>query len=70
MKNNERQASLDKRKWFLSEKTKIDCSGTMPYCSYCEYRSNGFKCKATQQEREVKCLCATAYNRLTRGKND
>lgn len=66
MTNKERQASLDKRKWIESEKSKVDCSGTMIYCSFCEYRSSGFKCKATQQEREIKCLCAKAYNRLMR----
>lgn len=66
MTNKERQASLDKKKWYLSEKVNIDASGTMPYCSHCEYCSDGFKCKASQTEREAKCLCATAYNRLHR----
>lgn len=65
MTNKERQESLDKRKWLESEKTKVDCSGTMIYCAFCEYKS-GFKCKAAQQEREVKCLCAKAFNRMSR----
>lgn len=70
MTNKERQNSLDKKKWLLSEKVKIDCSGTMPYCSYCEFMSGGFKCNADQLTRELKCLCARAYNRMARVKND
>lgn len=66
MTNKERQASLDKKKWLASEKSKVDLSGIMYYCSYCEHCSSGFKCKASQTEREVKCLCATAYNRFKR----
>lgn len=66
MTNTERQRSLDKKKWVESEKSGIDKSGIMIYCSYCEYCSSGFKCKATQQEREARSLCAKAYNRLKR----
>lgn len=66
MTNKERQASLDKRKWLESEKSKVDLSGNMIYCSFCEYCSNGIRCKANQTERDAKCLCATAYNRFKR----
>lgn len=67
MKNNERQKSLDKKKWIESEKNDFDMSGFMPYCQVCKERDciDG-GCIATQEEREGQCLCATAYNRMKR----
>ena len=67
MTNKERQKSLDKKKWLESEKHGKDLSGKMPYCKDC-YNKWLFKsgCAVTQEEREQKCLCATAYNRMYR----
>ena len=67
MTNKERQKSLDKKKWLASEKFDEDMSGKMPYCKHC-YNVWLFKdgCAVTQDERETKCLCATAYNRMKR----
>ena len=69
MTNKERQKSLDKKKWLLSERVNIDASGTMDYCSYCNKIDRSyFGCEATQEERESQCLCAKAYNRMERAK--
>ena len=71
MTNKERQASLDKKKWLVSEHLNCDCSGTMEYCEYCAKMGFAdFSCEATQEERESQCLCAKAYNRMKRAKND
>ena len=65
--NKERQRSLDKKKWIESEKKGEDMSGKMPYCSFCKYKYLKFNsCTVTQEEREGKCLCATAFNRMQR----
>jgi hypothetical protein len=75
MKNVERQRSLDRKKWLESEKMCFDMSGKMPYCDYCGMQ--GFDCilnkyvlenicTTPHEEREQKCLCATAYNRMKR----
>lgn len=67
MTNKERQKSLDKKKWLESEKKNRDMSGAMKYCKYCGMQYFLFNgCDATQEEREQKCLCATAYNRMQR----
>ena len=65
MTNKERQQSLDKKKWIASEKAGEDISGTMEYCWWCKHRHD-IGCTTTQKEREVACLCATAYNRMKR----
>lgn len=65
MKNQDRQRSLDKKKWFASEKHGTDMSGAMPYCKFCEKRF-GMTCRADQSERTKDSLCAIAYNRLVR----
>ena len=66
MTNKERQKSLDKKKWIESERYNLDFSGVMPYCEHCKHSTLGGNCTATQEERERKCLCATAYNRMQR----
>lgn len=66
MKNQDRQNSLDKKKWLASEKKGEDMSGEMPYCDHCLWQSEWLGCCADQKERESRCLCATAYNRLVR----
>lgn len=68
MTNKLRQEQLDKAKWFLSETNREDMSGAMFYCDACEKQRNGYVCGATQEEREGKCLCAVAWNRLSRKK--
>lgn len=65
MKNTERQASLDKKKWALSQKVGKDMSGYMPYCEHCRC-SNGRDCTLTQEQRVKHSFCATAYNRMMR----
>ena len=67
MTNKERQKSLDEKKWLESEKQCEDMSGKMEYCECCSFADWWFNiCDATQEERENKCLCATAYNRMKR----
>ena len=69
MNNIDRQKWCDKKKWILSEKNCEDISGEMEYCDYCEFNGGIFnKCTLTQKERESKCLCATAYNRMIRAR--
>lgn len=65
MKNIERQKSLDKEKWLLSESEKQDMSGKMGYCRFCNSCNDGV-CVASQCEREKGGLCAIAYNRADR----
>lgn len=65
MTNKNRQRSLDRKKWLVSEKLKWDMSGAMPYCDFCEKRF-GMTCKADQSDRTKDSLCAIAYNRLVR----
>lgn len=66
MTNKERQKSLDKKKWIVSEKENFDKTGEMPYCFHCLWQSVYLVCEASQEKRESKCLCATAYNRMMR----
>ena len=68
MTNQERQKSLDKKKWITSEQYGEDLSGKMTYCLCCSKMSCFHKCIATQKEREELSLCARAYNRMTRQK--
>lgn len=65
MTNKERQASIDKKKWFASKEVGYDTSGMSIHCYYCN-KQNGDICLATQEERESQCLCAKAYNRMKR----
>ena len=70
MTNKERQKWLDKRKWVDSELVKRDMSGEYLHCDYCKHqkfiRSDKHECTASQQEREINCLCAVAYNKFYR----
>ena len=73
MTNKARQKSLDRQKWFESEKNGYDMGGCMLYCQFC-YKAdhsdptlNG-SCYASQTEREDLSLCAIAYNRMVRKK--
>lgn len=65
MTNLQRQKKLDKRKYLESEKLKTDLSGNMDYCDFCDQQAN-FRCRATQLDREMNCLCAKSYNRKCR----
>lgn len=67
MKNTELQRKLNEQKWYVSEAKGKDQSGKMYWCSLCDYKC-GVGCKASQDERDSKCLCATAYNRYKRNK--
>lgn len=71
MTNEERQRSLDKKKWLESEQQGFDMSGCMLYCEKCGYADHSHptengKCYAKQENRNLNCLCAKAYNRLVR----
>ena len=68
MTNPERQRALDKKKWAASIEHDCDMSGKMDYCDHCEHQAydNDFSCEVSQEERETKCPCATAYNRMRR----
>lgn len=65
MTNKERQKKLDEIKWLDSESCGYDRSGRQAYCHYCDYQTE-FLCKASQEEREKNCLCAKAYNKLSK----
>lgn len=65
MTNLQRQKKCDERKYLESEKLKTDLSGNMDYCDFCDQQAN-FRCRATQLDREMNCLCSKAYNRQMR----
>lgn len=65
MTNEQRQKSLDKKKWLMSEECEQDLSGEMIYCEFCGCSAHK-NCTATQEEREKGCLCAKAFNRMKR----
>ncbi len=65
MTKQEQQKSLDKKKWLYSQELGRDLSGTLVYCEHCD-KAVSNKCTATQEERESKCLCAKAFNRMQR----
>lgn len=64
MTNKQRQKELDEQKYLESETKRKDLSGDMPYCYYCACITSFETCVATQEERESKCLCAKAYNKM------
>ena len=71
MDNKKRQSWLDKKKWAESEAQGFDMSGCMPYCEKCEHADHSHptengKCYAAQEKREKLCLCARAYNKMSR----
>lgn len=68
MTNPDNQKRLDRKKWFASEQEKKDKSGDMEYCEKCEHATTLKTCSVTQDYREKTCCCATAYNRMKRGK--
>lgn len=66
MTNLQRQKQLDEQKYLVSEAKQSDQSGFMPYCDYCDHKQNG--CGKSQLEKEMNCICATAYNRMVRAR--
>jgi hypothetical protein len=71
VKNAERQAVLDRKKWLESREQGFDMSGCMLYCSKCEFADHSHptengKCYAPHEKRVSECLCAKAYNRFAR----
>ena len=67
MTNLQRQKWCDKKKYIESERLHTDLSGNMDYCDFCDQQEN-FKCRATQLDREMNCLCAKSYNKKIRAK--
>lgn len=65
MTNLQRQKKLDEQKYLESERLHTDLSGNMDYCDFCDQQAN-FKCRATQLDREMNCLCSKAYNKKVR----
>lgn len=63
MTNEQRQKSCDKLKWNESIEKQRDMSGEMDYCAYCSGSNN---CTYSQEEKESKTICATAYNKMKR----
>lgn len=63
MTNKNRQEQLDKQKWLHGEKSLYDPSGSMKYCSVCQYQTNGI-CSLTHEERVEDTVCAKAYNKM------
>lgn len=64
MTNKQRQKELDEQKYLESETKRKDLSGDMPYCDYCACTTPYATCVASQEERETKCLCAKAFNKM------
>lgn len=65
MTNKDRQKSLDKKKWLLSEKVGTDQSGKMLWCESCKYCNLG-KCGISHEQRNNENSCARAYNAMAR----
>lgn len=59
----QRQQKLDLQKWVESKDKGEDMGGKMDYCEFCS-QNFIYTCMATQEERESKCLCAKAYNKM------
>jgi len=52
MTNKERQHSLDKKKYYASQKKGYDLSGKMDYCQYCSKKAfNENRCTILPEER-------------------
>ena len=72
MTNIERQVSLDEKKYFESQKQGRDMSGNMDYCYCCKYLQvvdkDNYNCPVPQIDRELKCLCAKAFNKMKKKK--
>ena len=69
MKNTERQKQLDDQKYFASQRWQKDMSGSMEYCSGCEYKDRPFfVCKISHDERVKKTACAKAFNEIHKNK--
>lgn len=67
MTNVKRQAQIDKSRWLESEKRGYDISGTMNFCSVCEFQDTVCKeCTIGYLEQKYNCTCATAYNKYYR----
>jgi hypothetical protein len=64
MTNIKRQHYLDKKKYIKSEKFGSDFSGNMDYCGFCGFQRDNLTCPISQLDREMNCLCATAYNKM------
>ena len=65
----ERQKLCDLQKWCESKKENHDKSGDMDYCAYCPQQFLGF-CKKTHEERVADSLCARAYNKMEKARQN
>lgn len=71
MNNIQRQKWCNEQKWLTSEAKKSDQSGYMAWCDYCKYKQSENEktpCMVNQLNKELNCLCATAYNKMVRKK--
>ena len=67
MTNQQRQKQLNEQKWYVSKAKRLDQSGKMDWCKYCDNKNLlEDKCVISQEEIDVNCLCARAYNRMVR----
>lgn len=68
MKNNERQASLDKQKYEESTNARSDLSGLMDYCYNCDKKQLCLNRELNYYDILKNCYCAKAYNAMVRKK--
>ena len=57
------QARLDFQKWLDSEHKKTDLSGTMPWCMFCQWRSDHLDCTCDPTLRTIEAKC-DAYHKM------
>jgi hypothetical protein len=72
-KNTDKQKELDNLKWRISEEFNTDMSGYMPYCDFCHHKVNGEQkptCLASQENRIADSLCAKAYRKLRKNRDN
>lgn len=62
------QKMCDKKKYLESEKLGKDMSGSMDYCTKCEYSKSVGSCVMPHEERVRTNACARAYKRLHKTK--
>ena len=58
------QATLSFQKWLESEYKQKDMSGMMPWCLFCEHRTNKMDCKCDPIIREKDAVCVDAYHKM------
>lgn len=66
VKNTQQQDYLDKIKWAMSLKFEKDMSGSMNYCKFCKFATDG-ACKIDHDKRVEGSFCAKAFNKMKKG---